>query len=135
MTKNNGFTLIEVLIAAIILFSALALISDIFKSAMLSSSKAVINSQYYQITPSAISAIKANLREEVNGKNIQATEGTVILFDINYHWEANRVSFKTPAYSEFDDFIPAPRFSVYNVQVVAKQYDKQRNFSFEVATW
>jgi len=135
MTKNKGFTLIEVLIAAIILFSALALISDIFKSAMLSSSKAVINSQYYQITPSAISAIKANLREEVNGKNIQAAEGTVILFDINYHWEANRVSFKAPASSEIDDFTPAPRFSVYDVQVVAKQYDKQRNFSFEVATW
>jgi len=135
MTKNKGFTLVEVLIAAIILFSALALISDIFKSAMLSSSKAVSNSQYYQTAPSAISAIKANLRENVNGKNIQIVEGTIILFNINYQWEAKRTSFKTPAYSELDDFIPEPRFSIYDVQVIAKQGDKQRKFSFEVATW
>ena len=50
MKANKGFTLLEVLIAAIILFSALALISEIFKSAMLSSDKAVVNAKYYQVT-------------------------------------------------------------------------------------
>lgn len=135
MTKSRGFTLIEVLIAAIILFSALALISDIFKSAMLSTSKAVSNSQYYQITPSAISAIKANLREKANGKNIQTLEGTVVLLDIHYQWEAERISFKPPASTQFDDFISDPRFSVYKLQVNVEQGNKKREFSFEAATW
>lgn len=135
MKKSDGFTLIEVLIAALILFSALALISDIFQSAMTSSSKAVSNSQYYQITPSAISAIKANLRKQANGKNIQAAEGTVLLFGISYEWKAKRITFTAAPSSEYDEFTSSPRFSIYNVEVVAKQYDKQRNFSFEVATW
>lgn len=135
MTKSRGFTLIEVLIAAIILFSALALISDIFKSAMLSTSKAVSNSQYYQITPSAISAIKANLREKANGKNIQTLEGTVVLLDIHYQWKAERISFKSPASTQLDDFISDPRFSVYKLQVNVEQGNKKRVFSFEAATW
>ncbi|MCK8107722.1 prepilin-type N-terminal cleavage/methylation domain-containing protein [Pseudoalteromonas sp. 2CM41L] len=135
MSKDKGFTLIEVLIAAIILFSALALISDIFKSAMLSSSKAVSNSQYYQTSTSAISAIKASLREKVNGKNIQVAEGAMTLFNISYEWKANRTSFKRIAFSELDDYTPEPRFSIYVVQVTAKQRDKQRSFSFEVSTW
>ncbi|WKD22054.1 prepilin-type N-terminal cleavage/methylation domain-containing protein [Pseudoalteromonas sp. KG3] len=135
MKMNKGFTLIEVLIAAIILFSALALISDIFKSAMLSSSKVVTSSQYYQITPAAISAIKANLREQVNNKNIEMAEGAVLLFDINYNWEAKRISFKAAPASEIDEFTQRPRFSIYTVQVTVKQGDKERDFSFEVATW
>lgn len=135
MTKSKGFTLIEVLIAAIILFSALALISDIFKSAMLSSSKATTNSLYFQITPSAISAIKANLREKVSGKNLQTIDGDVMLFGIKYQWSAKRISYKAPPSSELDDFVPESRFSIYDVQVTANQSSKERMFSFEVATW
>lgn len=135
MKSSNGFTLIEVLIAAIILFSALALISDIFKSAMLSSGKAVTNAKYYQVTPSAITAIKTNLRAAVKAKNISEIDGNVLLFDINYQWQASRIVFNGQPVGEFDDFKQRNRFSIYKVDVNAKFNSRERNFSFEVATW
>ncbi|TMO04183.1 hypothetical protein CWB66_09095 [Pseudoalteromonas sp. S558] len=135
MKSNKGFTLIEVLIAAIILFSALALISDIFKSAMLSSNKTVASAKYNQVTPSAITAIKTNLRTAVKAKNITAVEGNVILFDIDYQWQANRIVFNSQPVGEFDDFAQRNRFSIYKVDVTAKFDNRERQFSFEVATW
>ncbi|AQP99418.1 hypothetical protein B0W48_06140 [Pseudoalteromonas aliena] len=135
MKSNKGFTLIEVLIAAIILFSALALISDIFKSAMLSSNKTIVNARYYQVTPSAITAIKTNLRKSVKAQNIPAIDGEVLLFDINYQWQANRIIFNGQPVDTFDEFEQRDRFSIYEVDVTALFDNRERHFSFEVATW
>lgn len=135
MKQSNGFTLIEVLIAAIILFSALALISDIFKGAMLSSSKAVTNAQYYQVSPSAISAIKTNLRNTVKGRNVKQAEGNVVLFGVNYTWFAERIAFGSAPEYDFDEFEERERFSLYQVQVNVEQGSKRRDFLFKVATW
>lgn len=135
MKTNKGFTLIEVLIAAIILFSALALIGDIFKGATLSTDKTVVNAKYYQVTPSAITAIKTNLRTAVKAKNITAVEGNVILFGIDYQWQASRIVFNSQPEGEFDEFAQRDRFSIYKVDVTAKFNNRERQFSFEVATW
>ena len=135
MKANKGFTLLEVLIAAIILFSALALISEIFKSAMLSSDKAVVNAKYYQVTPSAITAIKTNLKAAVKNQNISAIQGEVLLFDIVYLWQANRVTFNSAPTNSFSEFRERNRFSVYQVDVTVKFDNRERQFSFEVATW
>ena len=135
MKVSKGFTLLEVLIAAIILFSALALISEIFKSGMLSTEKTVINAKYYQVTPSAITAIKANLRTSVKAQNISSIHGEVLLFNIVYLWQANRTTFNSAPNDDFSDFKEYDRFSVYQVDVVAKFDNRERQFSFEVATW
>ncbi|MDP5213569.1 prepilin-type N-terminal cleavage/methylation domain-containing protein [Pseudoalteromonas tunicata] len=135
MKVSKGFTLLEVLISAIILFSALALISEIFKGAMLSTDKTVINAKYYQVTPSAITAIKTNLRSSVKAENISFIQGEVLLFDIVYSWQANRTIFNSAPTNEFSDFREDNRFSVYQVDVIAKFDNRERQFSFEVATW
>lgn len=135
MKNNSGFTLIEVLIAAIILFTALALISDIYKSASLSASKAVSNAKYYQITPAAITAIKTSLREKVKAKDIPEVQGEILIFEITYFWQATRVVFNSAPTEEFADFEQQNRFSIYDVKVTAKFEGKERLFLFKVATW
>ncbi|WP_462180719.1 prepilin-type N-terminal cleavage/methylation domain-containing protein [Pseudoalteromonas gelatinilytica] len=135
MNKNKGFTLLEVLIAAIILFTALALASEIFKSATLSTDIAVKNAKYFQVTPSAITAIKFDLRNKVKNRNISEANGELELFGIYYSWQAHREVFNSPPTDELSDFSERNRFSIYNVEVLSKNADRERTFTFKVATW
>lgn len=135
MNKNKGFTLLEVLIAAIILFTALALASEIFKSATLSSDIAVKNAKYYQVTPSAITAIKFDLRSKVKNSDISEANGELELFGIYYSWRATREIFNSPPTDELSDFSERNRFSIYIVEVLAKNAGRERTFTFKVATW
>ena len=135
MNKNKGFTLLEVLIAAIILFTALALASELFKSATLSTDIAVKTAKYFQITPSAITAIKFDLRSKVKNRDIPEADGELELFGIYYSWQANRETFNSPPTDELSDFSERNRFSIYNVDILAKSAGREREFSFKVATW
>jgi prepilin-type N-terminal cleavage/methylation domain-containing protein len=134
--KNmQGFTLIEVMISAVILFAALAISAELFKVSSLSADKAAKSAQFYQIHPAAMAAIKLDLKEKAYDKPKATFSGQVLLFGINYHWEANQLSLASPALYEGDITRGEPRFGLYNVNVSAQKLNKIQKFSFQVATW
>lgn len=138
---NKGFTLIEILIAAIILFSALAITAELYSASSLSANKASQKAHFYQIHPVAISAIKNQLRQLTENRALAEHANKFVISGIEYQWNARRILFKARA-PDFDDFMPPiEQFGVFNVQVTASlpssnhEAIKSENFQFEVATW
>ncbi|MDE3271231.1 type IV pilus modification PilV family protein [Pseudoalteromonas sp. G4] len=133
-SSSSGFTLIEVLIAAIILFSSIAVVADIFSAASLSSRKATNVTSLYQMAPIAIEQIKEKLRTSSTQDGIQLN-GKVQLAEGVFYWSATRInSFRPPM--QFDDTSPYPiKFHTYNVNVLAEQGSLRQSFNFEVFVW
>jgi prepilin-type N-terminal cleavage/methylation domain-containing protein len=132
---NQGFTLIEVLIAAIILFSSIALVAQLFSASSLSSRKATKVAQYNQVVPLVNKMIKIDIQQRAIDRSLANMEGKMHFFNIDFIWRAERISFLPPPMSA-DDVEPwSDRFGLYNVSVITQQQNKQSQYSFNVATW
>jgi len=140
--NTTGFTLIEVLIAAVILFSALAITAELYSASSLSANKASEKARFYQINPIAISAIKADIRSLTENRRLTELSNEFTIYGIHYQWQAQRTAFK-PRATDFDDFEPPPnRFGLFKVNVLAQLNSSNANgnnklseFQFQVAAW
>lgn len=134
---SSGFTLIEVLIAAVILFSALAITAELYSASSLSAQKASNKAHFYQINPIAITSIKAGIRQLSENRKLTEFSGELSISGIHYQWQANRIAFK-PRAPDYDDFEPPKaQFGIFQVDVVAQNTITEKGdvFQFEVATW
>ena len=139
---NKGFTLIEVLIAAVILFSALAITAELYAASSLSASKASNRANFYQVSPIAINAIKVEIRHMSENRSLSEFSNEVTISGIRYQWQAQRTAFKARV-GDIDDLSPPlPQFGLFSVTVFAKDNsesvgntNKISEFQFEVATW
>lgn len=140
--SSSGFTLIEVLIAAVILFSALAITAELYSASSLSANKASSKANFYQISPIAISAIKAEIRQISKDRRQSEFSSELSISGIHYQWQAHRIEFK-PRAPDYDDFEPPhPQFGLFEVNVIAQEIfltansaAKSSEFQFKVATW
>lgn len=132
---NEGFTLIEVLISAVILFSSIALVAQLFSASSLSSKKATKVAQYNQVVPLVNTMIKVDIQQRAKNRSLEQMEGSMNFFDIDFIWRAERVSFLPPPMSDDDEEPWTPRFGLFNVSVVTLQSQKEMQYSFNVATW
>ena len=135
--KSKGFTLIEVLISAVILFSALAITAELYAASSLTAQKASEKAHFYQISPIAISAIKSQLRKLSEDRKQAQFSSELNISGILYTWQAQRIAFKARA-PDFDDIEP-PRqqFGLFLVNVLAstkQNTNKTTEFQFKVAT-
>jgi prepilin-type N-terminal cleavage/methylation domain-containing protein len=136
LQKNSGFTLIEVLIAAVILFTALALTAELFNASSLSASKITENAKFSQSSTIAIQAIKSDLRKLAENRSLSEHAGELIINGINYQWQATRENFASRAIELSDAAPPRKQFSLFNVQVNPQIKDKPFSlFTFKVVTW
>lgn len=131
----KGFTLIEVLIAAIILFTSLAIIADIFKGSTLLANKASETARMYQVHPTAISAIKSQLKDKVKVTKAADANGQIIIFGVEYNWQAQRIVFNSPPPDSISGAEYPNVYGVYDVTVEAKLGEKIQDFTFKAATW
>lgn len=133
MKANKGFTLIEVLIAAIILFSSLAITAQLFSASSLSADKAANAAQYYQSAELVITNIKSQLRERFEDTRQTEYNGITNVFGYQYEWHATVQEKITPPQSIDDDTPPVPRYPVFLVEVELSQANKK--FQFKVVAW
>ncbi|WP_448213065.1 type IV pilus modification PilV family protein [Colwellia sp. MEBiC06753] len=134
--NSKGFSLVEVLIAAVILFSALAVTADLFKASSFSSEKVTQKAFYFQLTPLALANIKHQIKVLSSQEKQENYAGTFEQAGIRYEWSAVRLSFKSRVQYIDESFEPAPQFGLYDVEV--RPYKTAQNikpFSFKVATW
>jgi prepilin-type N-terminal cleavage/methylation domain-containing protein len=135
--RSAGFTLIEVLIAAVILFSALAITAELYSASSLLAQKASNKAHFYQINPIAIAAIKTEIRQLSENRKLAELSSDLTISGIHYRWQAQRIAFE-PRASDYDDFTPpSPQFGLFEVNVIArrKQAIKTETFQFRAATW
>jgi prepilin-type N-terminal cleavage/methylation domain-containing protein len=135
--KSAGFTLIEVLIAAVILFSALAITAELYSASSLSAQKASNKAHFYQINPIAITAIKTEIRQLSENRKLTELSSELTISGIHFQWQAQRIAFKSRAPDSEDFQPPRAQFGLFQVVVIAKntQTEKSDEFRFKVATW
>tara|TARA_R110002167_G_scaffold366448_1_gene597401 strand:- start:23487 stop:23936 length:450 start_codon:yes stop_codon:yes gene_type:complete len=136
--KQQGFTLIEVLVAAVILFTSIALVSNVYRGAFLSSDKA----DKHLVINSVLPAILATVRDDIRTQSYLAD--SVIkrnsnMWGINYKWEANLIDFKS-APERFDvDFgylvTPPKKYKLWHVTLIISKGNSFKTFNYNELGW
>lgn len=137
-TSQNGFTLIEVLVAAVILFSSLATISMIYRGAFISSEKAEKHVYISGTLPSVLSSIKRAIK--VNSQlSKHELSGSGNAWQIDYSWTAKLIEFKSaPEKLDVDsgDFITPPKkYKLWQVKLNLSYKGIQKAYSYKELGW
>lgn len=100
--SNSGFTLIEVLVASVILFATITLVSDMFRGAFMSSEKANRHVAISGVMPIALKQIQAALRYQAQNAE-QTVSGDNVFWGVQVSWQAQQVAFKSaPPLYDYD---------------------------------
>ncbi|MGJ8680090.1 prepilin-type N-terminal cleavage/methylation domain-containing protein [Paraglaciecola sp.] len=130
---QRGFTLMEVLIAGLILFMAISTTTLIYRSAMMSSLKAEKVITINGFVPFAVEDIEIQIREAMNPQKL-AFEGEGELLDITYTWQANQLLAKgaTPrlGFGTNELIIQPPRYKLWRVNLTMTYSGMSRQFSY-----
>jgi prepilin-type N-terminal cleavage/methylation domain-containing protein len=136
--KHSGFTLVEVLVASVILFSVLASVSLIYRGAILSSEKAsnhiAINAEVKQI----IAQIEKIVLEKSKGQETHA-EGQGKSNAVGYRWQASleRIS-SAPAKFDPDsgNFVTPPqKYKLWLVNIDLSLNKTTKHYVFYQLGW
>lgn len=138
VNRHKGFTLIEVLIAAVILFMVIAVTTLVYRSALLSSRKA---EQVIAITgylPIIIDQVSENLLQQDNGSQPQIS-GNGEVMQVEYQWQAKLIQAKA-APSVLDSFTGElvtqdPRFRLWQIDIELKSGTANRQYQYEELTY
>lgn len=90
---KSGFTLIEVLVASLILFASISVISLIYKGAYLTSKKSEAHITVSGAIPIVLSNIKNAIRAQGMSSSVQHV-GEGVVWDVQYNWKAELQKIK-----------------------------------------
>lgn len=132
---TRGFTLVEVLIAATILFTAMAVISESFRASLAASRRADDTVQLLTPLPLIVETIASELRNQPDA----SVQGEGALLGVDYRFEANTLAFDPPL-PRFDPdlgelIIYAPRYRLYEVSLVLVSGSRSRAFRYRELAW
>ncbi|MDO6426497.1 prepilin-type N-terminal cleavage/methylation domain-containing protein [Thalassotalea sp. 1_MG-2023] len=134
--KQQGFTLIEVLVASFILFLVIASITLVYRGALLSSGKAERTLLFTAAVEPITESIRANIQatKQTDMVDGQGTWGTVI-----YSWVATPAYVAAPperinmASGELEKSIN--QFVLWNVELELKIDNALRVYHFNEVSW
>lgn len=134
--SQKGFTLIEVLIAATILFAVIGVVSQTYRGATIASSKATRSAELLGITPLLLDTIRFRLKMEKTDRQID-DEG--VLNGFEFQWNAHVIKKGAPPsrFSPDDGEIVSfdNKFYLWQVNLTVKKQDYSQTFEFEELTW
>lgn len=137
-TKANGFTLIEVLVASVILFASLGVVSLIYKGAFLSSEKAISHIELSNVTPIVINNIQNVIRSEENLNNSEI-KGLGNSWNTQYTWKATLLEFDSapPLYDvDNSEYVTSPeKYKLWEVHVELKKGSISKNYIYNEVSW
>jgi prepilin-type N-terminal cleavage/methylation domain-containing protein len=134
--NKKGFTLIEVLIAGIILFLFITMASQAFSNSAVASLKAERAAKVAALVPLVVE----NIHNQIDLVNKRSdASGTGAMLDMEYHWVAKLLQRKPPPYGfdpstqEFKDY--EDRFSLWSVSITVTVGAYQRSWHYEEVSW
>tara|TARA_R110000787_G_scaffold189130_1_gene300821 strand:- start:441 stop:869 length:429 start_codon:yes stop_codon:yes gene_type:complete len=96
--QTKGFTLVEIMVASVILFTAITLLTFVYRTAVLSSGKAANN---VKIT-STVTMVMSNIQSHIRGANaLKPLSGSGRIDGVEYHWQSSLLK-QAPAPKRFD---------------------------------
>lgn len=137
-STQTGFTLIEVLIATVILFSSIAMVSMVYRGAFLSSEKANAHIMINGVLPAVLSTIQADIKELGATGQTSITQKAKI-WDVDYNWQATIVqSKKAPKKLDIDSgkFIHSKKeYQLWQVNLTFSYKTTQKQYQFSELSW
>jgi prepilin-type N-terminal cleavage/methylation domain-containing protein len=133
--RQDGFTLLEVLIAATILFTVLAVATETYRNSLLASGRA--EGLVSLLTP--LPLITSSIRSQLRSNPVETLAGGSQLLGVDYSWEAATVRYGSPP-RRFDpdatDFVDYPkRYRLYDVKLTVRRGSQQRSFTYQEIAW
>ena len=136
--KQKGFTLIEVMVAAVILFSVIASVSMIYRGAFISSEKANNHVEIAGVLPSILASLRYDIRQQGNSASTELSQqGST--WNVNYHWQAKLIDFKS-APEKFDvdtgKFITPPKkYKLWQVVLTLESNGLKKQYQLKELSW
>lgn len=143
MRRELGFTLVEVLIAAVIMFTVLATATLSLRGAMISSERASRTVELLAplewITPSIRERLRENTGENMGNSLAPEQSGEGALFGVEYRFRATLVRVGAPP-PRFDtdvmDFVEyPPRFGLYDIELELERDGDTSRFVYQELAW
>ena len=134
--SQQGFTLVEVLIASVILFTVLVAVSQAYQGANRASERAEAMVQMQGVVPLLLDTIRFRLKDADSSESLQQ-EGQ--LNTVLFEWRAavveqgappDRLSPEDGGLISFDD-----KFFLWQVELRLQLGNTERHFSFQELTW
>jgi hypothetical protein len=133
--RQGGFTLLEVLIAATILFTVLAVATETYRNALLASGRA--EGLVAMLTP--LPLITSSIRSQLRSNPVERLDGGADLLGVNYRWEATTARYGSPPRrfdpdaTDFRDY--PPRFRLYDIRLELRRGRQERVFLYQEVAW
>jgi len=137
-TRVSGFTLIEVMVASVILFTAIATVSMIYRGAFLSSEKANNHINLSAVLPSVLATIRQDIRLQGNSTISQLKQQSST-WQVNYHWQADLIEQKSaPETFDVDSgklFTPPAKYKLWQVVLILERNGVTKQYQFNELSW
>jgi type II secretory pathway component PulJ len=137
-TRQSGFTLMEVLIAGLILFMTISTTTLIYRGAMLSSQKAEQTLVLNGYLPFAMEQIEQEMRQQKYADQT-LLQGSGNLLASRYNWQAKQLLAKRPLPrlgASSTELIEQPaRFKLWQVHLTLKYGGGEKRFSYKELTF
>ena len=136
---QGGFTLIEVLIAAVIMFTVLATATLSLRAALHASERASRTTELLAPLSWITPTIRERLREYPGNNLAPERSGEGVVFGVEYRFRASLVRSAAPP-SRFDadvaEFVEyAPRFGLYDVELELEREGEKSRFVYQELAW
>ena len=136
--KNKGFTLLEVMVASVILFSVIASVSMIYRGAFISSEKANNHVNIVSVLPSVLAQLRYNIRE-VGNLSTENLSGNGLAWNVHYIWKASLLSHRSaPRKFDIDEgkfMTPPKRYKLWLVDLTLEFNGIQKHYQFKEVSW
>ncbi|WP_076410993.1 PilW family protein [Shewanella sp. UCD-KL12] len=136
VNRSKGFTLVEVMIAGVILIMTVTAMTMVYRTAALSSGKASDNVEFSASVGMIFNTIQGHVR---GGNATEAMSGDGHLAGVDYRWSTELITKKGAA-EKFDidegDWVEQPvRFYLWNVELIVSQGSKERVYNYKELSW
>ncbi len=138
-TKHQlGFTLVELLIATIILFSSLAAVSLIYRGAFIASEKASNHVKMVANLPALITQIQQQIKLSTSEQS--TLSGSGVGWGVEYQWQAAIVQSKVVVDEamtlEFGrQAAEKKQINLWQVTLIVKRNGIEKSYTFNEVSW
>lgn len=134
--RTKGFTLVEVMIAGVILIMTVTAMTMVYRTAALSSGKASDNVEFSASVGMIFNTIQGHVR---GGNATEAMSGDGHLASVDYRWTTELITKKGAA-EKFDidegEWVEQPvRFYLWNVELIVTRGSKERIYNYKELSW
>lgn len=138
INSQSGFTLIEVLVASVILFSSIAIVGVVYKGVLVSTVKAENHMHLASVVSTAIDKIERKLKTVGNSEQKEQS-GTFMLLGVTANWHG-LIEQSTPPPDIFDPdsgktVQSEKQYNLWHVELTLKYKGTSQLYNFKGLNW